>query len=226
MSANKQTEGVSVLDAMASSIMERKEKQAKGTLTPVAGEKRPVGVPVSTKELDDIKDAIARAQGYVTQILALTEQLSKELSQASWYNEMGPEPVVVAPLVTPAAVEEEQRLSQKAVEAAADEIHRSKREAVTAAAGDIEDIAARMTRLCGEAKAQVFTQPGTDEPAASEANAATVREATPLSPSVPVDVVGGWACPEHDQAIVKTSARRGREYRACPIPGCGEFERL
>ena len=36
----------------------------------------------------------------------------------------------------------------------------------------------------------------------------------------------GWLCPTHRQATVKTSPRRNRQYRACPVAGCGEFERL
>jgi hypothetical protein len=36
----------------------------------------------------------------------------------------------------------------------------------------------------------------------------------------------GWLCPTHRQATVKTSSRRNRQYRACPVAGCGEFERL
>ena len=35
----------------------------------------------------------------------------------------------------------------------------------------------------------------------------------------------GWACPDHGMAVIKTSARTGREYKACPVDGCGEIER-
>ena len=35
----------------------------------------------------------------------------------------------------------------------------------------------------------------------------------------------GWHCSSHGQAIVKTS-RLGRKYRACPVDGCKEFEKL
>lgn len=35
----------------------------------------------------------------------------------------------------------------------------------------------------------------------------------------------GWACPDHGEYKIKTSSK-GRTFRVCPEPGCGEFERL
>lgn len=70
----------------------------------------------------------------------------------------------------------------------------------------VEDFQKRMARQQEEAKAAVFT-PGTALPNQVEAPA-------------------GWTCPTHGQAVVKHSARRNREYRGCPVEGCGEFEKL
>lgn len=33
-----------------------------------------------------------------------------------------------------------------------------------------------------------------------------------------------WSCPDHGQSVIKISSK-GREYRTCPVPGCGEIER-
>lgn len=37
--------------------------------------------------------------------------------------------------------------------------------------------------------------------------------------------LGAWTCPDHGQVEVRTNRRTQRRYRACPVEGCGEFER-
>lgn len=57
--------------------------------------------------------------------------------------------------------------------------------------------------------------------------AAAEPDATPQS-VMAAAMAAGWQCPEHpDQpVIIKTSPRRGRQYHACSVADCGEFERL
>ncbi len=242
-----ETKGVSVLDSMAGAILERKSERAKKTLTPVAGEvKAPPGTPV-----DRYPEALVLAATSVTALITQTEQFLRQLKaaetaigQADFEDKLGPSSYAHEAVVEKAEMPAD---TQKAVERAADAAHASKREAVAAvieeeeaelseeAAGAMESLAVRMARLSKKAQAETFTQPGM--PVALNKNhpndgypydGCVCLSCEKLRTTDPVAVVAisGWQCPEHGKFITKVSARRGREYRACPETGCAEFERL
>lgn len=78
--------------------------------------------------------------------------------------------------------------------------------AAQADAGGDESFQDRMARLSEEAKTATFTH--ADAPNFSEPE------------------TDGWKCPTHKQAMTKTSARRNRDYQACPVSGCAKYEPL
>jgi len=75
------------------------------------------------------------------------------------------------------------------------------------------DFNARLTRLSDEAQAQAFAQ-------------LRVKSESPFNDLPHELVTQGWLCPKHGaQSLNKLTSRKGREYTACKVAGCTEFEK-
>lgn len=205
---SEKTTGLSMLDKLASGIMD--DKATKGArlapaLTPVTGELRtPAAFP------NDMPIEV------VSQALIDLDRIIRHLTEARDAMAL----LAGKPTVAP----EPEADSVKAAEREADGRVNAKREAVMAAmmaAGDgdenpiaamvaaadeaSESFDARMKRLGDEAKAATFS-----------------------SPTAPAATGNGWSCPQHGDTnlTVKTSPRRGVQFTKCAVADCHEFERV
>lgn len=91
---------------------------------------------------------------------------------------------------------------------------------VEAGTTDEETMPERMARQAAEAQAATFT------PAIAAAVEAVEAGGGPVEVMAAAMAADGWVCPTHGQVTTKTSVRRNRDYQACPVAGCAQYERL
>lgn len=195
----------SVLAAMKGEVLARKSS----ALTPVAGEVRvmPLTVVPSTpapfpndQPQEVIEGIIRDLERQYTHLGEVIDALRLTIGQ--------PATDIPATAVELAA-------NAKAAEREAD-ARAAEREAIQSVETDeVAMFKAELARLKAEAQAAFH-------------KADLAREAD--LPEVPLTVLpnmveDGWTCPTHGGFVVKTSARRKVDYRACP-EDCGEFERV
>lgn len=241
--ASEKTTGLSMLDKLASGIMD--DKATKGAklapaLTPVAGETRVLpndtGLFLSTETLTQhaaslrafAADALKIAEGIdvMLGVPAAVEAKATEmrdLDQKLIEQEADRRAADRAKAAEGDKRAEARVATEEPLEKVAGRVN-AKREAVIAAMmgageGDENPVAAMIA--AGDAAAEPFEDRMKrlgDEAKASVFGAATAPAATG----------DGWSCPEHGTTnlIVKTSPRRGVQFTKCAVADCHEFERV
>lgn len=233
--------GVSMLDKLAGQITETKAaagSKLKPALTPVAGE---VSTPIPNHPLgslpedpDIILQRLAEAKREVMEVLASIERL-----ELAWGK---PETILVRDAEMSAAAiekEKERRADDAAKARDGDKRAEARVNAATPLAEVVEAEEARLRKRAAVVAAMAGETPGGDAPTEEpfnermtrlqqEAQAATFGNVTPTVTSAPAATGDGWSCPDHgnDHIVVKTSPRRGVEFRKCVAEGCHNFEKV
>lgn len=75
------------------------------------------------------------------------------------------------------------------------------------------------------AEAEADARAAAREQAAFEEKVAAKATAAQAATFIREDESVGWVCPDHGKVEIRTS-KKGRGYRACPVAGCVEIERM
>lgn len=244
-----QSNGVSVLAAMAGDVMEKaaaRPKAPKPTLSTLPGERttasiltpgRPTPVIITPAALpyDTPMEEVARI---LAALVAQRDSLNGVIDAMRLL--IGDGEVIDAEKVKDAETtqkllerEADRRVADAAKAAAGDERAAARvdaekpMEAVAAAVSAKDRKRAMMLDAMVDADA---TESFADRMARlqKEAQAAAFGGGITVEPDggITVEPDGGWTCPDHGKSVKKVSPRRGREYRGCPVEGCQQFERL
>ena len=216
------------------------------TLSPEQIEQIKATTPAPTGDFhtqyDDVEQAIARAQAGIKAAIKLLQDVSVELSNGSLYNTMGPSEAKTPTMILAAQIAAEKAAAVKAVEAAADAAAAARKAGAALASASNDDVVA--LKETAQAAAAAIITGGTDDEIEAAIAAVEGKEPEQLGdriarlakeaqaqvfesvePAV-TPAEDGWQCPKHHQFEGRVSPRRGVAFRACPVVGCVEFEKL
>lgn len=217
-----------VLDDMTKGITERKAKAAGPKLTPVGTETSSTK-PSGERTLPELQGDVFPHDGGIggTARFAITN-IREELSKITQYTESIEDclqsiereaaiSVGGPPKQDPFAPTEAELTRRKHEQELNEEYNERVRKAQVGVTASVpkedveEDFAARLDRLSANAQAQAFTGHDAESP----------------FNDLPHELVQqGWLCPKHGAKKLKDlTSRKGREYIACAIAGCMEFQK-
>lgn len=203
----------SVLASMAASITGAKAAKT-ATLTPVAGETRnnPLAGFLPAFPYDDPQTMLAALRTARANIITARTELDHVLTGIDALMVTLAGEGADAPTTT-VDIAAERKAREKAADIAAANRAVAEAPTIDAAVDVVADFNARFRAQQAAAQAATYKAP-TDDTAGGDG--------APEDPPAPTD---GWVCPEHGQ-MRPSKTKKGRDYRVCPVDGCGEFEKL